>query len=156
MVGYLLDTNHVSALGVRDPRIMQKLAAVPPGTLLRACTITLGEVEAGHQMTANPNPQRRTEVTNFINATFLPHALPVSVSTRIYYAQIISRLWHKNPPPKKGIKTEKHLVGMGIDVNDVWTVAVAWEHGLVLLTTDGMAQIRAVVSKAEVDFDSWL
>ena len=156
MVGYLLDTNHVSALGAGNARIMQEINSLPPSTLVRVCTITLGEVEAGHQMTMTTNPQRRNEVIQVINARLLPLALPVSSSTRIYYAQIISRLWHQHPPPNHRTKTEKHLVSLGIDINDVWIVAVAWEHGLTLLTTDGMDKIRAVVSETEVKFGSWL
>jgi predicted nucleic acid-binding protein len=46
------------------------------------------------------------------------------------------------------------LSDLGVDVNDVWIVAVAWEHNLTLLTNDRMPVLREVVGN-DVEFDSW-
>ena len=155
MVGYLLDTNHVGALSRQEPKMMQKVNSLPPDTQLRACTITLGEVEAGNRMTQPTDLQRRNEVTAFINAKFLPNALPISVSTRLYYAEIIGRIWQRHPPASHKTRTEVHLVvELGVDINDVWIVAAAWEHGLILVTSDQMTCIREVVT--EVQVECWL
>jgi predicted nucleic acid-binding protein len=43
---------------------------------------------------------------------------------------------------------------LGVDINDVWICAVAWEHGLTLLTQDKMKQIRSVVP--EINVESWI
>lgn len=153
MSGYLLDTNHVTALASRNQKILQKVQSLPVNTQLRACTITLGEVEAGNLITTTTDQQKRNQCTAFINATFLPNALPVSTSTRIYYAQIISRIWQKHSPPKGSVQTESHLVSLGVNINDVWIVAVAWEHGLTFVTTDKMQCIRDVVP--EVQGENW-
>jgi len=70
VVGYLLDTNHVGALSRQDPKVMQKVNSLPADTQLRACTITLGEIEAGNRITQTTNSQQRNEVTVFVNAKF--------------------------------------------------------------------------------------
>lgn len=56
------------------------------------------------------------------------------------------------PPPKK--RTERHLLDLGVDINDVWAVAVAWEHGLIFVTEDKMACIREAVG-SDVQFECW-
>lgn len=153
MRGFLLDTNHVGRLVREEPSIIKKVQSLPSDSQIRICTITLGEIEAGHRMTRTTNQRRRDEFTAYVNEKFLPHALPVSVSTRLYYAQIIERIWRQSPPADRSKRTERHLVDLGVDVNDVWIVAVAWEHGLVLVTQDNMRCIRGVVP--EVGMENW-
>jgi predicted nucleic acid-binding protein len=134
---------------------MQKVASLPANTQFRACAITLGEFEGGHLITQSTDQQKRDDATAFLNKVFLPHALPVSISTRLYYAQIIARIWKGQGPAKASTKTERHLVvTLSIDINDVWVAAVAWEHGLVLVTTDKMECIRKAVP--EVQLECWL
>jgi predicted nucleic acid-binding protein len=152
--GYLLDTNHVEALAKRNPKIVQKVQSLPPNTQVRTCTITLGEIEAGNLITITTDQQKRNQALAYINATFLPNALAVSHSTRIQYAAIISRIWQQRPPHKGSVQTESHLVSLGVNINDVWIVAVGWEHGLIIATTDKMEVIRKVVP--EVQWDNWL
>lgn len=154
VAGYLLDTNHVAALANRNQRILLKVRSLPPDTQVRACTITLGEVEAGHLITTTTDQQKRDQSSAFINATFLPNALPVSISSRVYYAQIVSRIWQKHTPLKGSVQTESHLLGLGVNINDVWIVSVAWEHGLTFVTADRMQCIRDVVP--EVQWENWL
>ena len=107
MPGYLLDTNHVAALASSEPKIVGKVASLPEDTQLRACVITLGEVEAGHRMTKSSNQAKRDEFTKFVNNEFVPNALGIAASTRFHYADIIGRLWDANRPPKKTVKTER-------------------------------------------------
>ena len=154
MPGYLLDTNHLSALFQKEPSILQKIAALPAGVQLRVCVITLGEAEAGHQMTRSTNQPRRDAYTAYVNKEFLPNAIGVSVNTRTYYADIMGRVWNKNRPKKKKLKTERHLVNLGVDVNDIWISAVAWEHNLILVTSDAMTAIKEVAP--EIHFENWL
>ena len=154
MPGYLLDTNHLSALHIKEPSILQKIATLPPGVQARVCVITLGEVEAGHQMTQSTNQQRRNDYTAYINKEFLPTAISVSVNTRTYYADIIGRIWARNSPRTRRRRTEQHLLSLGVDVNDVWIAAVAWEHNLILVTSDAMTVIKNAVP--EIRFENWL
>jgi predicted nucleic acid-binding protein len=125
--------------------------------LVLASVIALGEVEAGHQMAPTTNKTRRDEYVAELNERFLPTAIGISVKTRLYYAQIIGRLWVKCQPPSSKKKTERHLVeAFSVDINDVWSVAVAWEHGLIFLTHDKIEHIKSVVTDKEVLVDCWL
>ena len=133
---------------------MQIVASLPANTQFRACTITLGEFEAGHLITQSADQKKRDAATDFLNRIFLPNALPISISTRLYYAQIISRIWQQQGPARPSTRTEMHLVTLGVDINDVWVVAVAWEHGLVLVTKHKMECIKKAVP--EVQTECWL
>jgi predicted nucleic acid-binding protein len=155
--GYLLDTNHVAAVCRKDPAIIRKLDAFPPGTQIRTNVITLGEVEAAHLIIPTTDQKKRDEYTAELNKRFLPEALGITVTTRFTYAKIISRLWQKHPPPNRKKKTERHLVEQFVvDINDVWSVAIAWEHGFTFVTQDKMEHIREVISETEVPFECWL
>ncbi len=133
--------------------MVQKVRSIPPDCLLWVCTITLGEIEAGHRMTKTTDQLKRDEYDRFVNDNFPHVALEVSLSTRNYYAEIIARIWRKHPPPPKK-RTERHLLDLGVDINDVWAVAVAWEHGLIFVTEDKMTCIREAVG-SDVQFECW-
>lgn len=152
MQGYLLDVNHVGPIYRKEPAIIARMQALPPETRVWVCTITLGEIEAGNRIATSTDPVKRSDFTAFVNAALLPNALAISQSTGLYYAQIVGRIWRAHAPKPK-TRTEVHLVSLGVDINDVWTVAVAWEHGLTLLTTDKMPVIRSSIP--EVAFDNW-
>jgi predicted nucleic acid-binding protein len=152
--GYLLDTNHVSALANRNPKIQLKISSLPKETLICTCTITLGEIEFGHLVTTTTDQPKRDSCAAFINSYFLPNVLGVSGATRFYYGQIMSRIWKRHSPSRGSISTDLHLANLGLNINDVWIVAVAWEHGLIMATTDKMERIRESVS--EVEWENWL
>ena len=106
-------------------------------------------------MTKSSNQAKRDEFTKFVNNEFVPNALGIAASTRFHYADIIGRLWDANRPPKKTVKTERWLVcEWGVDINDMWIVAVALEHGLVLITRDKLTKVRAVMP--ELKAENWL
>ena len=138
----------------QSPTFVAKLRSLPKGDLPRICAITVGELEAGHRITKTSDQARRDAFTKFIVEHLHPFALPLTITTRFRYADIIERLWAKHKPPLGGAKrTEMHLVSLGIDINDVWIVAVAWEHNLTLLTSDKMEKIREVIP--DVAIENW-
>ncbi len=154
MRGYLLDNNHVEAFFRKEPSIVQKARTIPAEWLIWVCSITLGEIEAGHRMTHTTNQLIRDEYTKFVKENFTGFTLDVTEHTRDYYADIMGKIWQNHPPnPKK--KTEQHLLDLGVDINDVWAVAAAWEHGLTFVTKDRMACIKDAVAD-EVLFDCWI
>jgi predicted nucleic acid-binding protein len=132
---------------------MERLRKTTPETLIRICAITLGELEAGLRITATTDQQRRDDFAAFIVKDLLPFTVEVGVNTRIYYADILERIWSKHTPDPK-YRTEAHLVGQGVDINDVWMFAVAWERNLTLLTQDKMTWIREAVP--EVSVECWI
>jgi len=153
--GYLLDVNHVDAHFRKHPSFMERYRLVPHDAQWRICSTTLGEIEAGHQMSSSTNQQRRDDYAAFVIGEYLHNGLDVTASTRISYASIIGRIWKKHPPAGKDTRTERHLVNCGVDVNDLWLVSVAWEHGLTVLTEDAMSCIREAVA-SDVQFESWI
>lgn len=155
MRGYLLDTNHLGAYHHRDPRIIEKMRSVPVDWQVRVCTVTLGEVEAGHLLNLSTDEEKRNDFKRFLNEHFLHNALEISINTRLYYAKVIASIWQLHPPPGKKTRTEAHLVNMGVDINDVWICASAWEHNLTLVTEDYMKPIKDAVG-SNVRFECWL
>jgi predicted nucleic acid-binding protein len=149
-----MDTNHVNAWEGNNPLILAKIESLPKDTLIVASAITLGEMAAGHKMT-NGDSRRRQLVREFLNIYVVPYALRVDHSTAKTYGEIIGRIWRSSPPSNPHTRTDAHLVSLGVDVNDVWIVAHAWEHGLTLLTTDAMACIKSAVAP-DVQWDTWL
>jgi predicted nucleic acid-binding protein len=108
-------------------------------------------------MTTTTNQARRDEYNAWVNSTFLVHVCPVTERTRTYYGDIIGRLWEQHPTQTSKQKTERHLVvDLGIDINDVWITALAWEHGLTLVTHDGMEKLRPTVQKLGVNIEDWM
>lgn len=153
MNGYLLDTNHLNAWEAGNLSFTAKLNSLAKNTLVCTSAIALGEMSAGHYMTSG-DPQRRHQVRQFLNVWVIPYVVNVSGTTESYYGRIMGRLWKIPPLSRTGERTDAHLVALGVDINDVWIVACAWEHNLVLLTTDNMSNIRNVTP--EVTFDNWL
>lgn len=154
MKGYLLDANHVGAWETETPAFMAKLDKVPPETLVRVCTVTLGEYESGLRMTEDRDPERRRRCRAFIDRELRPYALDITVQTSLYYATIMEQIWQRRPPPHGGRSTAEHLRQNGVQINDLWVTAVAFERGLTLLTTDHMTAIREAAP--EVVFETWV
>jgi predicted nucleic acid-binding protein len=157
--GYLLDTNHIGAEFDGHASFMERLQAAPPESVFFVCSISLGEIEASY-LIAGRDPEVVRQFKRFLQETFLngpdenTYVLMIDERTREYYAHIISRIFAQYPLQNNKVRTEKHLVDLGTDINDVWIVATAWKHNLTLLTTDKMTVIRAVVP--EVPFENWM
>ncbi len=133
---------------------MERSRGVPSGSPVRVCSITLGElVEWGHLVTTTSDEAKREKHRKFVINRLYPFAYSVTRHSGDKYAEILRRIWEKHRPRPK-IGTQRHSSDLGVDVNDVWIVAVAWEHNLTLLTNDRMPVLREVVGN-DVEFDSW-
>lgn len=157
MPGFLLDSNHVRQLFSQHPNVISRAKSIPDAQL-RTSAITLGEIDAGHRRDqVSTNPARRDEYMTWINTKFLVHVCAVTEKTRSHYAEIIGRVYDEHPKTSKHQKTERHLVAdLGIDINDVWIAALALEHGLILVTNDGMDKIRPTVQKLGLKIEDWM
>ena len=132
---------------------MARLRKVPVDNPARVCAITLGELEWGSLRTPTTDQRKRDKYLEFIRTDLHPWAYEVTRHSGDHYAEILRRIWERNPPGRK-VRTQKRLTDLGVDVNDVWIVAVAWEHNLTLLTTDQMPIVREAV-QGDVEFDNW-
>lgn len=149
-----MDNNHVGAWANEHPMFMERFNRLPGDTPIRVSTITIGEMECGHLITTTTNLVQREKHKRFLTTQIIPYnALPITATTRVTYAEILHRILtnHRKPPSKR---TEAFLVESGVDINDVWSVALAMEHGLTFLTTDRMAYVKEAAE--EVTFENWL
>jgi predicted nucleic acid-binding protein len=152
--GYLMDTNHVTAWEAEEPGVVAKVQSLPKETLIFTSAIAIGEIYAGHEMTSG-DLARRHKVRHFLNLNLIPYVVPITEKTAPSYGEIMGRIWQHHPPPLKPKRsTDLHLAILGINVNDVWIAASAWERGLILLTEDAMPVIRHLVP--EVKHENWI
>lgn len=152
--GYLIDDNHVTAWSVEQAAFMGRLRQKPPQWLIFVSTVTLGEIEWGQLVTTSTDQERRRRYKEFVARELWQFVLPVTPTVSFAYAEILDRIWRKNPPSTKSTRTEAHIVSLGVDINDLWLVATAKERNLTVLTQDRMAKIREVVP--EVAFECWV
>ncbi|MDE3179708.1 MAG: PIN domain-containing protein [Acidobacteriota bacterium] len=154
MPGYLLDTNHITAWELQNPRLMEHFREAPPENIIWVCPISLGELECGFRITNDAQPERRRACREFIEQKVLDFVWEIGITTRDSYAQIMDQIWRQHPSAGRGVETQQHLSALGVDVNDVWIAAVAMERNLILLTNDRMQTIRECVP--EIRVENWL
>ena len=133
---------------------MEHFRNSPPENIVWVCPISLAEIEWGLRTTITTDAQRRARCRQFIEEYVLNFVREIGVTTRDSYAHIMELIWQAHPPADAGVRTQRHLSELGVDVNDIWIAAVALEHGLTLLTEDRMDTIRNCV--ADVNIENWL
>lgn len=148
-----MDTNHISAWERRDPRFLANLRKKPVENLIWVCPISLGEIETGLRIGSPADTDKHRACRRFVDEEVLQFVWEIRVTTRESYAEVMERLWRRHPNASK-LRTQEHLSRLGVDVNDVWIVAVAIEHGLILLTDDKLEAIRECVP--ELKIENWL
>jgi predicted nucleic acid-binding protein len=99
---------------------------------------------------------KREEYIRIIRNELRPNSLTVTAKTAGYYGRLIGRIWTTHPPKGASVGTDAHLALLGVDVNDVWIAAQSIEHNLRLVTTDGMACIRAAAEGLLDDAENWV
>jgi len=169
---YLLDTNAYSALirgraGDTDPRcqaVFAKAQAVQQNAQLAICAITVGEIEYGLQCAHSPNAELQKEVRAHLAG--FPLCFVIDRNTAAdYYAGIRAELFKKySPKSARGERIKKkwpeELVdpttakALGIQENDLWTVAVALLYNLILVTADNMDRILSIVGST-LEIEDW-
>ncbi len=165
MRGYLLDTCIVCLWHETNrpeyPRIGSRIRALPSGAPLRISVITLGEIEYGHRCVSSSDSEPQAQFKKFVHEKF-PVVLDIKPSTVKYYGELRAEVFKKFAPAesrRKGLRPEQ-LVDpassqeLGIQENDLWIAALAYEHNLVLVTHDKMIRVRDVAS-GMVDFEDW-
>lgn len=161
MHGYLLDTNIVAYwFDIRRPqheRVVHHIQELPEATPLMISAISLGEIEYGLQVAKGHTPYQEA-FRIFVN-THLPMVLNITQATRIYYGSLRARVFEKYAPNVRrriGLRPEQLVDPMtsqelGIQENDLWIAAQAWEYNLVFVTNDKMARIREVCEDLQIE-----
>ena len=86
-------------------------------------SIVLGELLSGFALGTRPE-ENRQELNDFLGSPRVVIA-PIALATAERYAQIHTHL---------------RAIGRPIPTNDLWIAASTWEHGGILLTSDGHFQ----------------
>jgi predicted nucleic acid-binding protein len=135
---------------------MMSLHDVEP--LYMSC-ISWGEIEYGWRVSADDRLREddRKGLTQF-------KTLTVTRTTSEAYAEIMARLFEKYAPKEKRAKKRRveqltdPLSGyaLGVQENDVWLAAQAFERNLVLVTGDRMRRIKSVIAAVDtLTFEDW-
>ncbi|MCX7427575.1 MAG: PIN domain-containing protein [Planctomycetia bacterium] len=164
MQGYLLDTNMLAYWFDEERRehekVVDRIDALGPSAPLGISAISLGETEYGHRCVSDADTAVQFAFRRFVNAR-VPRVLTIQRSTSTYYGQIRARLFNKFAP-RNGKKRLRpcQLVDpltakcLGIQENDLWIAAQAYESNLVLVTHDKMDRLREVTSDL-LAFEDW-
>ncbi len=121
MALYLLDTDHLSYLQERHPRVLARLSLFRAGDRLFTSVVGVAELLKGIHLL--PAGRRQRELLELYHQTLQRMAaiLPISRSAAERFAAIDASLRRKGRP---------------IPVNDVWVAAAALVEGAILVTGD--------------------
>lgn len=164
MRGYLLDTCIVAYWHnpnlPENARVVSQINSLDPHAPLRISAVTWGEIEYGHRCVSATEISPQVQFKAFLSKK-LPRVLDVRQTTAIYYAQLRAALFKKFAPQKgkKSLRPEQLVdpvsgAELGIQENDLWIAAQAFEHNLVLVTHDKMARIKDVAANL-IDLEDW-
>lgn len=166
---YLLDTNILGPLaelkaGCNNPEckaLEKHWNALPEGTRIFLCPITVGEVESGVRVDyANSD---KASLAREILSAFPCLQIDANLA-RDYYAELRARLFNRYAPKGSDNRMKRRInewrdptlpISLQIDENDLWIAAVAMAHNLILLTRDKMEAIKKVVG-SDIAFENWL
>lgn len=134
------------------PAVVARIAALPEKAPLFVSPVTLGEMEYGYQSQFPRDEKREAEFRAFVQ-TKVPTVLPIDKHTAEAYGKLRAAIFNQFAPGHLRTKKRRpcqltdHATAttLGIDENDLWIAAQAVQYNLVLVTSDGMANIRDVL-----------
>jgi predicted nucleic acid-binding protein len=162
--GRLFDTNIVDDLLNASSRFHAmaagRLAAIP-ADLAFLSAVTLGEIEYGILVAPAARKDDLAGFRRLVDEKF-PIVLPVGRATTECYGELRRRLFERySPKEARGsgrridqLREPASESALGVQENDLWLVAQAWEYNLVMVTRDKMRRLSAVAS-SDVEFEFW-
>ena len=157
MQDYLIDTNHINPMYRAEEKVSKKIRTLPHERKWCISNIVLAELHAGQKL-GNGDAGEFQKLMSFLDSPpFLrldqfdsPSDLPEKFGEIVYRISQIQSM-------TRGETIEAFLGRHNVQTNDVWLVAEAWSHQLVVVTNDRMTLIRqAVENTGDVRFDNWL
>jgi len=132
--------------------VINRITDLPPRAPLFVSPVTIGEMEYGYRSQLPQAPDREFEFRAFIRAK-VPSVLPIDKHTAEAFGRLRAAIFDRFAPndlrkkKKRPCQLTDHATAttLGIDENDLWIAAQAIQYNLVLVTNDGMANIRAVL-----------
>lgn len=165
---YLLDTNIAGYLaelksGISSKKtyaLSQKLYNIPKESKIFFCSITIGEIEYGYQVSP---PHMKNDILLICN--YLQGQMIINIDQNIAretYSILRAKLFEKYAPKsgKKKKRVEEWMdpttsKQLQIQENDVWISAVAMNLNLILVSEDKLNAIRSV-TKGDLEIEQWL
>jgi tRNA(fMet)-specific endonuclease VapC len=124
---YLLDTNTISRLALREPKVLARAAAIGETDEAVTCTIVRGEVLYGIEHL--PKGRRRDETNRLMQAVFQQiRCVPAPDLAAEGYAMM---------------NESRQRAGRKIEENDLWISVTAMAIGAVLVSHDKDVQVTA-------------
>jgi predicted nucleic acid-binding protein len=165
VAAFLLDSNILFTLldarkAIRYTNAWDHLRAIPQGTRIAVSAMALSEADVGCCLGQRDIILARAEISDLIRQHRF-YIEPVTQFTAPHYGDLKARLCRKYQPKRarwperwKDIPTGADI---GVEEPDLIMAAQALEHGYVLVTGDGMDQIRTVLRDANLalDFEDW-
>lgn len=171
MKDYLLDTNIIGHLaeyksGIQTERSMSVknyLSLLPESTRLFICSISVGELEYGLQVTSPRDLEKLQHIRDLIGP--FPIKLQLSINSDVaknYYAKLKAKLFEACAPTDKKSRPKRidqwkdpvTAKELKIQENDIWIASVAMAFNLILVTNDKMNSIKKVVG-ADLEIEDW-
>ena len=121
MATYLLDTDHLSYLQERHPRVIARLGALHSGDRVLTSVVAVAELLRGVWLLPRSRRQRALLALYGQVIASMDEVLPLDRAVAEKFAQIDATLRKKGRP---------------IPVNDVWVAAVSVVKGTVLVSAD--------------------
>lgn len=165
MRGYLLDTNIIiywhNPKAPEHDSVTESVAALDANSYLYMSAISWGEMEYGHRAVSDVDSPEQTARNAFVERE-LPYVIDVRRTTSLYYGQLRARLFNRYAPQRKrrkGLRPEQladpvTALELGIQENDLWIAAQAFEHNLVLVAGDKLDRIQSVIGDL-VTIENW-
>lgn len=165
---YLLDTNIAGYLAELKSGISSKetialgerLDNIPQESKIFFCSITIGEVEYGYQVSPS---HMKDDILLICN--YLKEQIVINIDQNIAretYSRLRARLFEKYAPKsgKKKKRVEEWMdpttsKQLQIQENDVWISAVAMSLNLILVSEDKLNAIRSVTN-GDLEIEQWL
>ena len=165
MKGRLFDTCIVDDLldstSERHDAAVQRFSGLSEEDLALVSVITLGEIEYGIRVAPVERAEALAGFRRLVADKF-PYVLPIQEATSEPYGELRGRLFQQYSPREargrkrrvEQIQDPESGLAMGIQENDLWLVAQAYEHNLILVTRDKMRSLAAIASP-DVQFEFW-
>jgi tRNA(fMet)-specific endonuclease VapC len=138
---YLLDTNHCSFLIEGNTKVINQFQA-KSDTIIATCAVVAGELRYMAQKS-----QQKT--ANLIKIQLFLHQIDiyaVDAQTAEIYGDFKVEIIKKFGPKEKRKRNNTTLLDIGISENDLWIVATALRHSMIVVSCDSdferMRQVR--------------
>ncbi len=146
---YLLDTNHCSFIINGNVQVINSLKN-KRNNVIGISIITYAELLYMAEKSARKS-ENITGVKEFLDKVNLYF---IDEETAIYYSQIKTAVFNQFAPKDKNKRRRTSIGNLGFTDHDLWIVATAIQHGLILVSAD--SDFKRINQVQEFSWESWI